>query len=274
MELRAYGNILWRRIWIVALVFGIVALYVGYQYYTMHKASAAKTYHSLVTLRIGLQTTGHSNNQNYTDYVNTSEVLTDEFVTGPTLTANDFGTQVAQQIQTDMPTITQQYGAKPELGSVQDAAAIVAALTPVKVHSVVSITVNWNTEPGSWAIARAVGEVIETNIHSYLNYKASDTTPPSASSEAGYPLAAARVINESAKPTPIANTSSSKTTLLLALLVVGLIIGIALAFLVEYLDDRIHSAEEIPHLLQLPVFGEVPRVPPAGRTKSHSASSV
>jgi len=42
---------------------------------------------------------------------------------------------------------------------------------------------------------------------------------------------------------------------------VVLIIGIALAFLIEYLDDRIYSKEAVIQSLELPVYGEIPRVP-------------
>src|SRR6266536_1702521 len=54
MELRAYWTIIWRRIWIVALIVGVVALYVGYQYYHLRKTPGALTaYKSDVTNQIG-----------------------------------------------------------------------------------------------------------------------------------------------------------------------------------------------------------------------------
>ena len=112
---------------------------------------------------------------------------------------------------------------------------------------------NWNTAAGAWAIARAAGEVISTNIGSYVDYRA--TTQPAGN----YPSAAARVVNAASQPT--ATAPASKTTTLLLLLLIGLIIGIALAFLVEYLDDRIRSTTEVTRLLQLPVYGEVPPAP-------------
>lgn len=42
-------------------------------------------------------------------------------------------------------------------------------------------------------------------------------------------------------------------------LVVGLIAGLGLAFLVEFVDDTVKSPEEIPDMLGLPVMGVVPR---------------
>jgi capsular polysaccharide biosynthesis protein len=59
--------------------------------------------------------------------------------------------------------------------------------------------------------------------------------------------------------------SASKQTLLVILLLVALLVGIALAFLVEYLDDRIRNKDDAQRLLKLPIYGEVPRAPTVGR---------
>jgi capsular polysaccharide biosynthesis protein len=59
------------------------------------------------------------------------------------------------------------------------------------------------------------------------------------------------------------------------LVLVAFIIGIALAFLIDYLDDRIRSTEDVEQLLQLPVYGQVPRVPSLrsnGTTRRSSAA--
>jgi capsular polysaccharide biosynthesis protein len=45
--------------------------------------------------------------------------------------------------------------------------------------------------------------------------------------------------------------------------VIGLLIGIALAFLLDYLDSSVRSRRDAESLLQLPVLGEIPRA--AGR---------
>jgi capsular polysaccharide biosynthesis protein len=41
--------------------------------------------------------------------------------------------------------------------------------------------------------------------------------------------------------------------------VIGLLVGIGLAFLVDYLDSTVRSRQEIEAMLQLPVLGEIPR---------------
>ena len=242
MELRTYAQILWRRIWIVALMVAVVGIYVAYQYYQSHKVEiATKTYHTTVSIHIGLQSAIHA--QNYSDYVNTSGTLADEFTTGPTLTSDTFATQVIQQVQNDMGTIKQLYGKNPSLGDWKDTSTIIKALRATRSHSIVTISVDWNTKAGVWAIAHAIGEVCETNIPTYLNYQVNGSNTQ-ASVNPEYLTVGANVIDQPAKPTESDSGSLVlRKTQLLAILLVGLIVGISLAFLVEYLDDRIRGAE-------------------------------
>jgi capsular polysaccharide biosynthesis protein len=266
VELRAYWAIIMRRFWIIALVFGVVLLYVGYQYYSTHKTSnASKVYLSTVVLRVALQANNRNTDQNYADYVTASETLADEFVTGPILTSDDFGTQVVQQIKNDSGIITQKFGADTDLSSLNDPTAITAALKPTRAHALVQIDVDWSTEAGAWAIAHAVGEVSQQVAPHYLDYEVRGSN---ALTNATQPTAAAEVVSDATTPKIDPTAGGNKTTLLLALLVVGLIIGTALAFLIEYLDDRIHNTDDVAKLLQLPVYGEVPRPPTPGRSRS------
>jgi len=43
------------------------------------------------------------------------------------------------------------------------------------------------------------------------------------------------------------------------LVLIGLIVGIGLAFLIDYLDQTVRTREEAERLLQMPVLGEIPR---------------
>jgi capsular polysaccharide biosynthesis protein len=256
VELRAYGRILWRRIWIIALVVGVAVIYVGYQYSTAHK-----TYSTSVDIRIGLQAFPPSNDPTFTDYITTSETLADEFATGPTLTSTAFAQQVIQQIQHDRPTITARYH-DGDLGDWENVSAIKnALLTTTRIHSIVTINVNWPTEAGAWAVAHAVGEVTTAHIGQYLDYQIS--SQPTNSTD--YPAPVAKVTNDAGNVSPVTSSNTTKTSSLLALLVVGLILGIALAFLVEYLDDRIYERSEVVRMLQLPIYGEVPPAPKSRR---------
>jgi capsular polysaccharide biosynthesis protein len=58
-------------------------------------------------------------------------------------------------------------------------------------------------------------------------------------------------------PTPV----SPKPLLNMAIaLVVGLMAGVGLAFLLEYLDNTIKTEEDIQNILQLPVLGVIPKI--------------
>jgi capsular polysaccharide biosynthesis protein len=277
VELRAYWAIIWRRIWVIALVVGVVALFAGYQYYHLRKTPGAlKAYRSDITLQIGLQAPSHAvainasanTNSGYSDYITAAETLADEFTTGPILTSNEFTTQVYQQIQQDTAKIVQYCQCiHPDLSNLS-ASTIGAALSLLRAHALVTVSVTWPTREGAWAIATAVGEVSAAHISEYIDYAVHTTTTPSLRAEA-QPLVSAKVINKASEPTEVPGTSANRQTLLIVLLFVSLLIALALAFLIEYLDDRIHSKEDVVQLLQLPVYGEVPRTP-GQRKASHS----
>ena len=271
MELRAYWAIIWRRVWLVALVVAVVALYVGYQYYHLRKTPGALTaYSSNITMEIGLQS-NNNNDPNYADNITISESLADALVTSPILSSNEFDSDVSQQIGKDMSQITQRYGANPDLGNWQSASAIGGALSATRAHNLVTVTTTWTTPAGAWAIANAVGEVSVDHIGTYINY----IIAPNASNLAsnGQPAVSAQIISDATSAATIAGTSVNKQTLLVLLLVAALVIGIALTFLADYLDDRIRSKDAATNLLQLPIYGEVPRTPAVGKGQSSRRSS-
>jgi hypothetical protein len=266
VELRTYWSIIWRRIWVVVVIVGVVGLYVGYQYYHLRKTPGAlKAFSSAITIQVGLQSTAKGDPNN-ADYVTVSEALADTLTTGPILTSHEFDQDVSDQIGQDMGLINQRYGANADLGDWHNAGAIGGALNAVRVHSLVTITTTWATDAGAWAIANAVGEVSAAQMGVFLDYVV--TADPSHSSTSAtfvQPAVSARVITSATSPATVAGTSSSKVILLIALLLVSLAIAIALTFLLDYLDDRLRSKEQVTHLLQLPVLGDLPRAPTPGR---------
>lgn len=273
MELRTYWSIIWRRIWVIALVVIIVGLYAGYQYYHLRKTPGAlKAYQSVVAIQIGLQANPKAADPNSADYIATSETLADVYTTGPVLALPEFDTQVVQQIRSDMSTITARYGPNADLGDWQNAGAIGASLSATRAHSLVSVAVTWNTEAGAWAIAQAVGEVSAANISTYVDYVIHANATTTTTSGNIQPVVAAKVVSAATTPAVIAGSSANRPTLLLVLVLVSLIIGIALAFLIEYLDDRIRTPDTVAQLLQLPIYGEVPRAPTLGQKSPRSSS--
>ena len=261
MELRAYWSILRRRLWIIALILILVALYSGYQYYKLRKTPGAlKTTQSQVTLLIGLQDNSSiTTHSNYSDYVSVSESIADEYATGPILTSPTFAHLVYQQILAD----ESQSGTHTDLGGLQEG-NIAGTLSAGRYHSLVTVTATWPNAAGAQAIATAVGEVTAAHASEFLDYAVTTSSSPSVSSNSR-PVVAAKVITPATAPTTVSGSAASKPTLLIALVLVGLIIGIALAFLIEYLDDRIRRANDAAQLLQLPIYGEIPRAPSPGQ---------
>jgi capsular polysaccharide biosynthesis protein len=276
LELRAYWTVIWRRIWLIALIVGVVALYVGYQYYHLRKTPGALTaYRSDITIQIGLQASPDSIDTSSAESVAVSETLADAMITSPILSSKEFDTQVSQQIGSDMSLIEQRFSnPHPDLGNWQDTAAIGAALTSVRAHSLVTVSATWPTPAGAWAIANAVGEVSSSSICQYLEYVVSKQASCSPTATSSQPAVAAQVISSATNAVPVPGTSVNRQTLLFILLIVALIVSIALAFLIDYLDDHIRSKDDAVLLLQLPVYGEVPRPPAAGKMKAHRSSSL
>ncbi len=139
MELKAYWTIIWRRIWIVVLIVGVVALYAGYQYYHLRKTPGALTaYKSDVTIQIGLQASPNGTTSSYADNVTVSEALADAMITSPILSSKEFDAQVSNEVGSDMSLIEQRYGPHPDLGDWQNTAAIGGALSALRAHSLVT----------------------------------------------------------------------------------------------------------------------------------------
>jgi capsular polysaccharide biosynthesis protein len=268
VELRTYWAIIWRRIWLVALVLGIVVLYIGYQYYHLRKTPGALTaYHSSITFQVGLQATTVGIDPSYADNVLVAETMADTLVTGPILTSNEFDTQVSRQVGLDMSQLVQRYGSNPDLGDWHNAGAIGGALDANHIHSLVTVNVTWSTPAGAWAIANAIGEVSTTSIGSYLDYVITNDAAHTSTSGIMQPAVSARIVSKPTDATPVPGTATSKELALAILFLVALIVAIALAFLADYLDDRIRSKDEASLLLQLPVYGEIPRTPAVGQSR-------
>jgi capsular polysaccharide biosynthesis protein len=260
VELLAYGKIIWRYIWVVILIVGVVTLYAGYSAYKLHKEH---TYSSDVTVQIGVSSAATKNYSNADDE-SVSESLADAFVSGPILTSSAFDTAIYKQIIQDMSVITQKFGPNPDLGNCNTAGSIGAALTASRVHSLVTITTNCTTPAGAWAAANAAGEVTVNQIGYFLDY----VVPSNATTANFNPSQAdmsARIISTASDPVAIAALTGSKEAEYAALVIAALAIGLALAFLLNYLDDRIREKDQAASLLGLPVLGSVPAAPRPGR---------
>lgn len=275
VELRTYARVIWRYIWLVVLIVGVVAAYSGYQYYKLRKTAGALVgYSSSISLQIGLVATSGSG-PSPADALTVSQTLADTLVSGPILSSREFCSDISHQVGQDMSEIQQRYP-NADLGNWQDPGAIAGSLSATRVDNVVTISVNWSTAAGAWAVANAIGEVGSTRIGRYLDYVvATDYTHSStATGSSVQPEVSARIVSLASAPASVPGTESSKVTLLVLLIVIALIVALALAFLLDYLDDRIRSKEDIRDLFQLPIYGEVPHAPLPGHSSRPDGKSV
>jgi protein tyrosine kinase modulator len=81
----------------------------------------------------------------------------------------------------------------------------------------------------------------------------------------------ARVITAAPDSITVAGSSSNKLTLYFLMLLVALALGIALTFLLDYLDDHIRSKDDVTQLLGIPIYAVLPRAPSPGRTRSSAS---
>jgi hypothetical protein len=276
VELRTYARVIWRYIWLVVLIVGVVAIYSGYQYYKLHQVPGALVgYNSNILIQIGLDATTKGD-PNPADNVTVSEALADTLINSTILSSKEFCSDISGQIGRDMSEIEQQgYGASPDLGNWQDPSAIAGALSAMRAHSLVTISVNWATAAGAWAIANAIGEISSSRMGQYLDYVvATDYTHTSTVGNYIQPEVSARVISAASVPSPVPGSSASKAILLVLLVLIALAIAIALAFLLDYLDDRIRTKEDVADLFELPIYGEVPHAPTPGHSFQARSESV
>jgi capsular polysaccharide biosynthesis protein len=232
MELREYWSIIRRRWWLpaaVTLVALIASTAVG-----IRGAAAYKT-----DMRVAVSTipVPDPNAERFFDsayYANLdSEYLADDM--SEFLTSRAFADEVHRELATatepldvDIDTITNVTRAK-------------------KTHRFIDITITTPTFEQGSAIAGSIGRILSDPNHlgQYLqaltayNTRMTIVTPP---------------------VTHRANTIPGLISEIALRTLIGLLVGIGLAFLIDYLDPSVRTRQEAEAVLALPVIGEIPRV--------------
>jgi capsular polysaccharide biosynthesis protein len=231
MELREYWSIIRRRWWLpvaITLVALVAATAVG-----VRGAAAYKT-----DMRIAISTipTPDPNATLYYDptyYSNLdSEYLADDM--SEFMTSRGFADEVTRELA----AANQQPGV--------DVATIMSATRTKKTHRFIDVTITTSTFEEGQAIGGSISRILSDPNHlaQYLqaltayNTKMNVVTPP---------------VTHRANSVPGLISEIGLRT------VIGLIVGIGLAFLVDYVDPSLRSRQEAETLLQLPVLGEIPR---------------
>jgi capsular polysaccharide biosynthesis protein len=231
VELRGYWNIIRRRWWLpvaITLVALVASTAVG-----LRGAAAYKT-----EMRLAVSTipTPDPNSMLYYDptyYSNLdSEYLADDM--SELMTSRAFAGDVKRELAT---------------GSVPvdvDIEAVMNATRAKKTHRFIDIAITTATFDQGQQIAGSISRILQDPAHLAIYLKAltayntqmTVVTPPDthrANSVVG-------LISEIGLRT-----------------VIGLVVGLGLAFLVDYIDPSLRSRQETEALLQVPVLGEIPR---------------
>lgn len=222
MELRQYGRILWKRAWIIAgltLLSGIVGFLVS---------PARDGYEATLRVAIGVQP--EERRESVYQYDRYYAFLASEYL------ADDFGEVVKSQAFLE--DVQKEMGNTPvALGS------IFGDRGAKKTHRLVTLTVTAKGQDQARQIADAVLRVMENKGNQYLAQLGSDR-------------AVVRVVD----PPQVYPASRGQRALLdLGLRTgLGLLAGLALVLLLEYLDNTVRDRTEAEGVLGLTVLGELP----------------
>jgi capsular polysaccharide biosynthesis protein len=233
VELRQYWSIVRRRWWLpvaLTLVALVAASAVG-----VRGATAFKT-----DMRVAVSTipTPDPSGVLYYDssyYANLdSEYLADDM--SEFMTSRAFANEVSRELAT-----ARQYDV--------DINTVVAATRTKKTHRFIDVTITTATFEDGDAIANSISRILndKARLAQYLqaltayNTQMTVVTPP--------------VTHRANSPVGLASEIGLRT-------LIGLIVGIALAFLLDYLDPSVRTREEAAELLDLPILGVIPHTRP------------
>jgi len=231
MELREYWSIIRRRWWLPVAV-TLVALVAS----TVVGVRGATAYKTDMRLAVSTIPTPDPNGALYYDptyYSNLdSEYLADDM--SEFMTSRAFADEVHRELASSTTPMD------------VDIDTIMTATRAKKTHRFIDIAITTPTFDQGEAIAGSISRILSdpNHVSQYLTA-----------------LTAYRTQMEIVTP-PVTHRANSPVGLVSEIALrtlIGLIVGIALAFLVDYLDQSVRSREEAERLLDVPVLGEIPR---------------
>lgn len=222
MELKAYARILWRWWWVILLV--TVVAGVGS---LVLRPQTPPSYTASLRFSVGLlPEDGGGRFYTYDQYYTwlTSEYLADDL--SEVVRSQLFAEDVSRRLGNSVP-----------------AGVIQGATNPKKTHRILTVSITTSSAEQSIAIANAVAQALQEQGDRYF-------------AQINARNASIRVIDPPAL-VPQAVGLRERLDLPLRLLL-ALAAGVALAFLLDYLDDSVRSASELEEM-GLRVIGELPR---------------
>jgi protein tyrosine kinase modulator len=231
MELREYWGIIRRRWWLpaaVTLVALLASTVVG-----VRGATAFKTDMRLAVSTIPSQDPNAEKYFDPTYYSNLdSEYLADDM--SEFMTSRAFADEVHRELASSSTPVD------------VDIDTIMSATRTKKTHRFIDISITTPTFEEGSAIAGSISRILSDPNHvaQYLTA-----------------LTAYRTQMEIVTPpvTHRANTPFGLISEIGLRTLIGLLVGLGLAFLVDYVDPSVRTREEAERLLQLPVLAEIPR---------------
>lgn len=225
MELKHYLRILalrWRIIMIPVVLVLVVSLY---QYFAQPTAYATEVRASIIRELDAPPADAYA----YDGYYNylASEFAIDDLVEA--VRGNVFASAVAERATAAGYPITE--------GEVR------AVMAVSRKHRIVSVAVSSSESARTAAVAAAAEAELEEQAFQYISVSSED------------PNAIVRIIQ---RPEPPARQLSREQLLIVLELFAALGLGVLLAFVVHYLDDRLYDADTVAYTLNAPILASVP----------------
>ncbi len=227
MMLRKYWQIIWKRAWIpVLLVVVVVAVSL------LTQKTVPPTYSTTMRFTIGVKPQEVANQYSYDSYYAwlASEYLADDMTA--IVSSQTFADDINQRLA--------------EMGSgVQIPPGIINGVTIAeKQHRILRLNANWGNPEELVDISQAIVAVMEQDSAKYV-------------AQLGTPAGLISAID--APSPPVANPPSLTQRLDLPVrLLLALVAGVALAFLLDYLDDSVRDRAEL-EAMGISVLAEVPK---------------
>lgn len=226
MELRLYWRIVWKRMWLIVVLVALVAAMTALTY-----RPPAPTYAATLRFNVGLLPVppdGADYTYNPLDTWQASEYLMDDLAAA--VRGNAFAAAVQERLGPEAPPLAGAFGAATE-------------------HRVLTVSITWGDAAQLADIANAAGAVLQENGGDFVG-----------------PLGNARpVLRLIDQPVvfPLGRSLKQKLDVPLRL-GLALLAGVALTFLLDYLDTSLRDRSDVEDL-GLAVLGEIP--PLTGRRR-------
>ena len=222
MELREYGALLWRRwpIWVGLTVLALI-------FSTIYSLLGPNAYDSSLRVAVGtepLPTAVGYYDPNYYAWLS-SEYLADDL--SELLKSEAFAQDVSSFV-----------------GYRVDARAIADVTRTKKTHRLIDVTISAPTAEQAQALGQAFEQAVNARLPAYF--------PQLRVQNAHVAVVNHPAVSRALSPPLLLGSIALRTA-------VGLVLGLALAFLVDYLDASVRDRAEAEQLLGMPLLAEIPR---------------